>query len=323
MYTVMIAASAAGAGRTTLTIGLALHTQAVEQGFVVSLDAESQPILLQWAQRQNFRQPITAAWDNSCTSENLARLAEEGVDLVLVDCPLLEETERINGILECADLVVILVRPESEDLDAVGPLIDFVEAEGKPFIFVINQSADDEDMTTVTVMALAQHGTVSPVIVPHCAALAGLEPRGDAIVALDRLDYAAEMEPLWGYLRDILARHGELEDAALPDDIDVVGEENRQRYRQHATYIVPEMVYPCEVMEISAEGLLFTSEVALAEGTRLYFNLPYLGQLNCEVVANRPEGVEERFVIDEQRRAELYGQVADLVSSSRELPLSA
>ena len=37
MHTIMIAAATAGAGRTTLTAGLGLYAQEVEDGLVVSL----------------------------------------------------------------------------------------------------------------------------------------------------------------------------------------------------------------------------------------------------------------------------------------------
>ena len=319
MHTIMIAAATAGAGRTTLTAGLGLYAQEVEDGLVVSLDADNEPVLLQWARRQSLCPPITAVWDESCTPQNLHQLASRGVDVILIDCPLPAEKERFAGVLAAVDLVLILVRPQSEDLDAVGGLIDLVEAEGKPFIFVINQSTGDEDMTTVTVMTLAQHGTVSPVILQHCEALAGFDFEGGETISLDQLDYAPEIAPLWNYVRGSLARHGEQADPEAPTG----REEVRSDYYQHATFIVPEMVYPCEVLKISSEGLLFTSDIELPAGTRLRFNLPYLGQLYCEVMGIHPEGLEARFVIDEDRRAELYELVAGLVDNARELPLPA
>ena len=319
----MIAASAEGVGCTTLTAALGLYAQGLEEGLVVSLDADRDLVLLQWARRQNLCRPITGAWDHSCTPDNLAQLESKGVELVLIDGPLPTQNERIASVLEAVDLVLILVRPQSEDLDTVGGLIDLVEAEGKPFIFVINQSSDDEDMTTVTVMTLAQHGTVSPVILPHCESLAGFGFENSETTELDQLGYAAEMAPLWGYIRRNLARDVERLDPEASTESEDESEQARQSYRQHATFIVPEMVYPCEVTKISPEGLLFTCDVELSAGTRIRFNLPYLGQLYCEVTENHLDGVEARFVVDEDRRAELYELVTGLVNNSRELPPSA
>ena len=321
MHTVMITAPAEGVGRTTLTAGLGLYAQQVEDGLVVSLDADNDPDLLQWARQQSLSRPITAAWDDSCTPENLDLLEREGVALVLIDCPLLAQNERIANVLAAVDLVLILVRPQSEDLDTVGSLIDLVESEGKPFIFVINQSDDDEDMTTATVMSLAQHGTVSPIILPHCEALAAFNFENDEATSYDQLDYAKEIAPLWAYVRERLTHYAERTEP--PGQMPSESETARQDYRQHATFILPEMVYPCEVLEISSESLLFASDVELPAGARLRFNLPYLGQLYCEVVASHPEGVEARFVIDGDRRAEFYEMVADIVNQGRELPLSA
>jgi hypothetical protein len=190
---------------------------------------------------------------------------------------------------------------------------------------------------------------VSPVILPHCETLAGFDFESDEAAAHDQLDYAAEIAPLWDYVRGRLAHHDERPAPAetAPDESqwdyvrdrlvrhdertapaetasdELQSETERQAYRQHATFTVPEMVYPCEVLEISSEGLLFASEVEVSTGARIRLNLPYLGQVYCEIVAIHPQGMEARFVVDEGRRAELYELVAELVNHARELPLSA
>jgi hypothetical protein len=83
------------------------------------------------------------------------------------------------------------------------------------------------------------------------------------------------------------------------------------------------MVYPCHVTEILADGLSFRAEIAPPRGSRPRINLPYLGQFDCEVIESTPEKVDARFMIDEARRAELMVQVAALVASGREPPVSA
>ena len=312
----MIAAPADGVGRTTLAAWLGLHAEEAGEGLVVALDANDDPALVRWARDEKLSRPVTAAWDASCTRENLKGLADEGVGLVLVDCPGPEHGARIAEVLAAVDLALIVVRPKGEDLDAAGDLIDLVQSAGTPFVFVLNQASEDEDMTAATAISLAQHGPVSPVILPQSAdlALPAREPGEDA--PPDRLVPAEQIARLWTYLRERMARNARRPDPGGPGP-------NRARsathaYYQDATFILADMVYPCHVMEISAEGVSFSSDETPPPGSRLGIYLPYLGRFDCDVVESRPGKVDVRLVIDEDRRAVLLDQVAALVDSSRE-----
>lgn len=321
MHILMIAAPAAGAGRTTLAAWLGLYAEAAEAGLVVALDANQDTALLRWARKEQLTRPITVAWDDSCTRENLRRLEDEGVKLVLIDCPRPENGVQLANLLAAADLALIVVRPKSEDIDAAGSLIDLVESAGKPFVFVINQATDDEDMTAAAAISLAQHGAICPVILPQCERLA--KPRrgasGDA--PDHQMDPAGEIAGLWDYLRERLERCAERAEPGTrnPDPMQVA----KHDYDRPATFVLADMVYPCHVTEILADGLSFRSEEAPPRGVRLRISLPYLGQFDCEVMESTPEKVDARFVIDEARRAELFEQVAALLASGREPPVSA
>ncbi len=312
----MIAAPAGGVGRTTLAAWLALYAEEAGEGLVVALDANDEPTLVRWGRDEKLSRPVTAAWDASCTRESLESLADEGVGLVLVDGPGPEHGERIAEVLAAVDLALIVVRPRGEDLDAVGDLIDLVESAGKPFVFVLNQASEDEDMTAATAISLAQHGPVSPVILPKSAALAlpARDPGGDA--PPDRLVAPDHIARLWTYLRDRMARTAGRPEAGGPGPDRA--RSARHAYVQDATFILADMVYPCHVMDISDEGVSFSSDDAPPPGSRLGIYLPYLGRFDCDVVESRPEKVDVRLVIDDDRRAVLLDQVAALVDSSRE-----
>jgi chromosome partitioning protein len=316
MNTVMITAPADGVGRTTLAAWLGLQAEAAGAGLVVTLDANDDPALARWAREQKLRRPITGTWDGSCTPESLERLADEGVGLVLIDCPGPQDGARMAELLAVSDLALIAVRPRAEDLDAAGGLIDLVDQARKPFVFVVNQATDDEDMTAATAVSLAQHGPVSPVILPKCAELAlpGLDT-GEGGTD-DRPVPGEDIARLWDYLRDRLARNARRADpgAQATDEPGRAG----HAYDQDATFMIADMVYPCHVMEISAEGLLFSADRAPPAGERLRVFLPHLGQFDCEVTESRPDRIEVRLVIDEDRRGVLLEQVAALLGSSRQ-----
>lgn len=319
MHKVMITSPADGAGRTTLAAALALYAEEAAEGLVVSLDANKDKGLLNWARKEKLARGITGAWDYSCTPENLQKLDGEGVELIMVDCDSSDQNERAANVREAVDLVVIVVRPKSEDLDSVGGLIDLLEYERKSFFFTINQATEDEDMITAAILSLAQHGTVSPVVLPHCPELGFLNRKTDHNYPSKQMVLESEIPRLWDYLHENLARHSKQNGAANEIDIPRPSEEQTKlAYGHQATFVTPEMVYPCSVIEISSDGLLFSSEVRIPPGFRLRFNLPYIGQLDCEVVEGNSEHLTARFIINEQRRAELIEQVDQLVRATRE-----
>ena len=315
MHVVMIAAPAAGTGRTTLAGWLAIHAEGAGDGLVVALDANDDRALLSWAQSEGFARPITGAWDHSCTFESLSRLEDEGVELVLVDCPVAEGGASAAALLEAADLALIVVRPRGDDLAATERLVDLVDEAGTPFVFVVNQACDDEE-TTAAIISLAQHGTVSPVILQRREELTMPKRGAGEDGAANQSEFAEEIARLWDYLGQCFARMSE---RAEPErETPIAPQDVKHAYNQRATFVVPEMVYPCHVMEISANGLSFFSEVELPRGARVRFNLPYLGQFDCEVMDSSSDEVDARFVIDEARRAELLDRVAALFGPDHE-----
>ncbi len=135
------------------------------------------------------------------------------------------------------------------------------------------------------------------------------------------MEPAEDIAGLWDYLRDRLDRYAQpAAPAGLGPDATLSA---RHDYDRPATFLLADMVYPCHVTEILADGLSFRSEIAPPPGSRPRLSLPYLGQFDCQVIASAPEKVDARFVIDEDRRAELLVQVAALLASGREPPVSA
>ncbi len=315
MHVVMIAAPADGAGRTTVAGWLAVEAQESSDGLVVALDATDDQALLSWAHAEGFARPITGAWDHSCTSESLRQLEDEGVELVLVDCPVAEGGAPTAALLAAADLALIVVRPQGDDLAATERLVDLVDEAGMPFVFVVNQAGDDEE-ATAAIIFLAQHGTVSPVILKRREELAMPKRGSGEGGAENQSEFAQEIARLWDYLGECFARMSE---PVEPErETPIPPQDAKHAYYQRATFVVPEMVYPCHVMEISANGLSFFSEVELPRGSRVRFNLPYLGQFDCEVMDTSSDEVAARFVIDEARRNELLDRVAALCGPDHE-----
>ena len=315
MHVVTVTAAHPGIGGTTLTAWLG-HCAAMDgAGLVVFLDAGDEPALLAWAEGADLARATAAAWDESCRADSLRRLGDEGVGLVLVDCDVSRSDAQISDILEATDLVVILVPPQYDNLDDVAELLDIVGSADKPFVFVINRAGEDEDAVGATVISLAQFGTVSPVILPQYDSC----PLPDGVRAAngstDAPGIAGDMRRLWEYCKSRLQKQADIDTRTRQR---FAMQAIAARYDRPATFVVPEMVYPCHVMDITPQGLVFTSDQDIPPGVRLRINLPYVGQIDCEVAECDSGKVTASFLIGETRRDELLDQVAHLPAHARD-----
>lgn len=314
MHTIAVVAANQSVGASTLVAWLAACARAGSDAPVVVLDASDDQALLDWARTERPSDMIAAGWDASCTAASVRALSDEGVETVLVDAKLGSDQSRDVEILDASDLVVVAVQPQGDGLDRVGEVLDLVEEAAVPFLFVVNQATDDEEMTAATVVSLAQHGTVSPVILPRypeCPV-----PTDEVLAeGPEAVPIAEDAARLWDYLYGRVRPVG----SAADEGEDVTdAHDAAAHYDRPATFVVPEMVYPCHVIDITEHGLVFTSEQEVPPGARLRMNLPYVGQIDCEI-ANAASGrMNAHFVIDDARRAELMGQVAMLVDYGRD-----
>ena len=92
----------------------------------------------------------------------LEALGEHGIKFVFIDTPP-AFTQPTHKTLAVAGLVIVPVRPSPHDLRAVGTVIEAVEQQGKPFVFVLNAAIPRTNIASDAVSALAQHGKVAPV----------------------------------------------------------------------------------------------------------------------------------------------------------------
>lgn len=312
MQVLVLIAPRNGAGRTTLAGRLALQAERAGAGPVVLLDADPAAALSRWAEAQMALSPIVECWDASCAGPEFARLGQAGVGLVVIDAPEPARRDVLEQTLSVADLAAIVVRPVEEDLAGVGGTVRSIEAAGRPFLFVVNRAPQNGDLTTATAIALAQHGTVCPVILP--------ERRGSSMVApgsqTDNADASGHgIVQLWDYLADRLGRIAlEASPAAEPQE--------RRSFPRHsfnlaATFVYKGQIFPCQIQDISAGGLSLCTGNGPGHGARLTLHIPYLGEFQAEIVRHYGDVSGLRFLIDEQRQAGLVSRLADVITSGR------
>ncbi len=206
MQVVAFVSEMPGSGKTVLAGHIAAQAEAEGLGPVVLLDGDAAGGLSRWWRDRRAATPILGTWDNSFTASGLAQLSRLGVKLVVIDTPS-DCSEIREQAISLADLVVIPTRPSPEGLKVAGATVDMVESIGTPFVFLINHTRDDAEMPAEAVTALAQYGTVCPVILPRRAGFSQCQRDGRTVMELDPDSPCSEdIGRLWKYLADQLGR---------------------------------------------------------------------------------------------------------------------
>ncbi len=316
MQVIVLAAPNHSVGRTMLAGQLAVHAKQAGAGPAVLLDADSSEDLWRWAEGRTGPGPITERWDDSCTAPELRKLEAAGAGLVVIDAPQPDQRAVFDETLSLADLVLVVVRPEEEDLTRIGGIVNRVETRGLPFIFVINRVPPDGDMATATAIALAQQGTVCPVVIPEYPDIAGAIGDGH-FRADDGGAGVQDIARLWDYLADRLARMAERAAPATAAEPDERRRFTRQTFDLAATFTYGGQLRPCRISDISVGGVSFRSDAAPDPGASIILHVPNLGDIEAEIAWRAGDSVGVRVLIIERRKARLIDRLSGLVGAKR------
>jgi chromosome partitioning protein len=316
MQVLVLAAPSQSAGRTMLAGRLAVRAEQAGAGPGILLDADPSEDLWRWAEGQTEPRPIAERWDESCTASELRKLEAAGAGLVVVDAPQPDQRAMFDQTLSVADLALVVVRPEEEDLTRIGGIVSQMETKGLPFIFVINRVRPDGDMATATAIALAQQGTVCPVVVPEFPELAAAHG-DDARGAGDGDAGAPDIARLWDYLAERLDRMAE---SAAPAVEAVAKPDERRRFARQtfdlaAAYTCGGHRRPCQLKDISIGGVSFRSDTTPNEGVGVILHIPNLGDIEGTIAWRAGHRVGVRFLIVERRKARLIERLSGLVGA--------
>ena len=206
MRTIVIASPKGGTGKSTLTGHLAVEAERQGSGPVAIIDTDPQGTLSDWWNARQAPTPLFVAVDITQLPSRLEALREHGIEIVVIDTPP-AFTQTTRRTLALADLVVVPVRPSPHDLRAVGTVIEAVEQQGKPFVFVVNAAIPRTHIALDAVRALAQHGKVAPVTLHNRIDFATSMVDGRTAGELnDKSRSAGEVAELWIYVNNQLHR---------------------------------------------------------------------------------------------------------------------
>ena len=208
MRIVAFASQKGGSGKTTLAGHLAVQAERAGAGPVAIIDTDPQGSLSDWWNARQAETPVFAQTFISRLGEDLQKMRDLGVELVVFDTPP-AITATIEQVIRVCDLVIIPTRPSPHDLRAAGATVDLVENLGKPLVFVVNGATPRARITAEAAIALSQHGTVAPVTIHHRTEFASSMIDGRTVMELKCNPRSSEeIEQLWNYVEDRLVRYG-------------------------------------------------------------------------------------------------------------------
>ncbi len=206
MRVLTFASQKGGSGKTTLAGHIAVQAEREGAGPVAIIDTDPQGSLAEWWNAREAETPAFAQTFISRLSEDLQRMEQLGIELLVFDTPP-AITSTIEHVIRVSDLVVIPTRPSPHDLRAAGATVNLVERSGKSLVFVINAATPRARITAEAAIALSQHGTVAPINLHQRTDFASSMIDGRTVMELPGNSRSAqEIALLWEYLSDRLDR---------------------------------------------------------------------------------------------------------------------
>ena len=136
MKTIAILSQKGGAGKTTLTLHLAIAAQLAQQIPVV-IDLDPQASAADWKDGRRSETPVVVSVPASRLSQALDAARSGGADMVLIDTAP-HSGEVALAAAEAADLVLIPCRAGILDLKAIASTARIVKLGGKKAYVVLN-----------------------------------------------------------------------------------------------------------------------------------------------------------------------------------------
>ncbi len=199
MRTIVLATQKGGSGKSTLAIGLAVAAMAGGHRVAI-IDTDQQGTVSSWARRRALHEPRVERVGNSGDIDRALRmLKNNSFTLAVIDTPA-TNNHLSSTAIGAADMCLIPTRPSPADIEATLPTLGIVRKLGKPFAFVLNQTAPRGDRSSEACVALNATGALAlPFIVQrndHQDALGA----GSAVTEFAPDGKAAqEIRGLWGW----------------------------------------------------------------------------------------------------------------------------
>ncbi len=139
MYIIAVVAEKGGAGKTTLSLDLAVT--AVQKGHKVAiLDVDPQATASKWTDRRSEQLPWVVPTHAVRLASAIDQAKTQGVNFIVIDTPPHSSTDAAEAARR-ADIVISPVEPHLFGLETISKLADLLRVAGDPTsFFVVNKA---------------------------------------------------------------------------------------------------------------------------------------------------------------------------------------
>ena len=203
MFTIVCNSQKGGSGKTTLCRVLGVQA-ARASDTVYLIDTDTQGTLTQWHEAREAEEPRRVELPIEGLREGLALLSAQGADYVLIDTPP-QASDKLHEVFNLADLVLVPIKPTSDDLKAAAVTVAKLKDLGVPFLFVVTQAITNTNITAQAIAVLSHHGPVAQTIIANRVAYPTAFTDGRSPQELDPRGAAArEIGQLWHNIKTCL-----------------------------------------------------------------------------------------------------------------------
>ncbi|MDO6842082.1 ParA family protein [Paraglaciecola chathamensis] len=203
-----IAAQKGGAGKTTLTVHLAVLAE--QEGFnVVIADTDPQRSAIGWHKRRDSEYPVTVALNTKQLPEMIADAGRDGFNLIIIDSAP-SHTEDVKDVCGVSDFTLIPSRPAVFDLDAIEATVGLLSKLKAKAGIVLNACpagrGGESSITYEARQVLAgSYAPVSPFSITNRAALSHALIDGRSVSEFEPTGKAnKELKALWNWIKEQL-----------------------------------------------------------------------------------------------------------------------
>jgi chromosome partitioning protein len=191
MKTIAVVAQKGGAGKTTLTIHLAVAAERAEKTAAV-IDLDPQASATTWKDVRGGETPAVVPAQPNRLAIVLQEAEKYGAELAIIDTSPNSESASLAAA-RAADFVLIPCRPHLLDLQAISTTIELARIARKPFAVVLNAVPAKGTLGQEAATVLAGLGAaVAPVQLGHRAAYYNCQTKGQVATEYEPLGKAAE-----------------------------------------------------------------------------------------------------------------------------------
>lgn len=156
MKTIAIISQKGGAGKTTMTLHLAVAAARAGYNSAV-IDLDPQASSAKWSDRREAELPVVMSAHASRLTHEVKRIQEMGGDMLFLDTAPHSDSAALEAA-KMADLVLIPCRPAILDMEAIINTLDLVRTTKTPVFVVMNAVAPQGRERLEATEAITDHG---------------------------------------------------------------------------------------------------------------------------------------------------------------------